>query len=194
MQQLSGYSGAGGPSYSVDFSDLDEQLRFLRKMVSGPQVKMRDAQGVMRLVGDYRAHPAIRELALSIITGPDGARQRDKKRQAIVIGQWVQDHIYYVHEMPERFQTPIETLRLRAGDCDDSTTLVGSLLETIGIPAQLVCMQVDGVWKHIFPAAVMQNGSLLPLDTTMRDSPIDSVLNPTMWAQQRGKSVKIKLA
>lgn len=194
MQALGSWQSTDGqPTFSVQFRDLDEELRYLRRMISGPQVTVTDRLGVPRVIGDYRSHPQIRELALDIIRGA-GVREREKKAQAIAIGQWIQDHIYYVHELPERFQTPIETLRLMAGDCDDQAQLCGSLLETIGIPSQLVCMWVDGVWKHIFCAAVMQNGALLPLDSTMKDYPVDSVTNPVMWAQQRGKSVKIKLA
>ena len=193
MKTLGSWESPNGPTFNVEFRDLDEQLRFLRRMVSGPPVTVRDVAGVAHTIGDYRSHPQIRELALTIIK-ERGARSRDKKGQAIAIGQWVQDNIYYVHEMPERFQTPIETLRLKAGDCDDSTVLIDSLLETIGIPSQLVCMQVDFAWKHIFPAAVMQNGALLPLDSTMRDFPVDSVTNPTAWAMERGKRVRIKLA
>jgi transglutaminase-like putative cysteine protease len=187
MKTLGSWDSENGPTWNVEFRDLDEQLRFLRKMVSGPQVVVNG-----KLIGDYRTHPKIRELALTIIKSK--VAPRDKKSQALAIGQWVQDNIYYVHEMPERFQTPIETLRLAAGDCDDSTVLVCSLLETIGIPSNLVCMQINGVWKHIFPAAVMQNGALLPLDSTLKDYPVDTATNPTMLTIAQGKQVRIKLA
>jgi len=194
VRTLGSWDTPNGPTFNVSFSDLDEQLRFLRKMVSGPQVAVKDSAGHTHMLGDFRSHPQIRELALRILKSGH-VPQRDKKAQALAIGQWVQDNVYYVHELPERFQTPLETLRLGAGDCDDSTTLICSLLETVGIPSQLVCMQVDGQWKHIFPAAIMQQtGALLPLDSTVRDIPVTSVTNPCAWAQSRGKAVKIKLA
>src|SRR6185369_12363360 len=109
----------------------------------------------------------IRNLALKIIADA-GCIARDKKCQAIALGSWVQDNVYYVHEMPERFQLPDETLRLKAGDCDDATTLVASLLEAVGIPAALVCMRVNGAWAHIFPSARLEDNSLMPLDTTQK--------------------------
>lgn len=188
MKALGSWSTPNGPTWNAQFQDLDEELRFLRKMVSGPPVMV---GGV--LIGDFRSNPVIRQKALDIIRARP-VQPRDKKAQAIAIGQWVQDNIYYVHEMPERFQTPLETLRLMAGDCDDSTVLIASMLETIGIQSQLVCMSLNGVWKHIFPAALLPNGNLLPLDSTMKDFPVNSVTNPCAWAQARGKSVKIKLA
>jgi len=190
MNVIGTFTSPNGPTWNVEFRDLDEQLRFLRKMVSGPAVKMPNGQ----LIGNYRADPVIRELAMTIIrNATGGARQKDKKGQALAIGQWVQDNIYYVHELPERFQTVHETLRTRAGDCDDTAQLVNSLLESIGIQSQYCCMQIDFVWKHIFPCAVMPNGALLPLDTTM-DYSVDSVTNPAAWSEAKGKMVKIKLA
>lgn len=192
MKTLGSWDSENGPTFNVEFRDLDEQLRFLRKMISGPQVTLRDSLGIPHTIGDFRTHPKIRELALKVIKRE--AAPRDKKQQALAIGQWVQDNIYYVHEMPERFQTPIETLRLAAGDCDDSVQLVGSMLESVGIPSQLVCMRINGVWKHIFCCAIMQSGALLPLDTTLKDYPVNSATNPTALTELRGNTVAIKLA
>lgn len=190
MNVIGTFLSPAGPTWAVDFADLDEQLRFLRKMVSGPVVRMPNGQ----YIGNYRAEPIIRELALTIIRDKTGgARQKDKKGQALSIGQWVQDNIYYVHELPERFQTALETLRLKAGDCDDSAQLTCALLESVGIQSQFCCMQIDFVWKHIFPCALLPNGALLPLDTTM-DYSVDTVVNPPAWSESKGKRVKIKLA
>jgi hypothetical protein len=166
-------TGVGGPATLVEFKDIDEELRYLRKLVS-----------------EWRGHPLIRNLALKIVLDSE-VPPRDKKGQAIAIAKWVQDHIYYIHELPERFQTPQETLRLKAGDCDDSTSLTCSLLESVGIPSMLVCMKISGKWAHIFPAAVMPTG-LLPLDTTMRVD-VSTAPNPVEWAHERGKTVSLKM-
>lgn len=175
MRTLGALPSDHGPSVVVDFKDIDEELRFLRKMVS-----------------QFRMYPKIRDLAVSIIQA-DGVPQRDKREQALSLARWVRDNIYYVHELPERFQLPTETLRLKAGDCDDQTTLLASLLESIGIPSMLVCMEVNGGWAHIFPAAVMQpGGRLLHLDTTAKNG--DLAQNPVRYAQQKGKSIRLKLA
>ncbi len=174
MKTLAEYPSPNGPTWSVLFQDLDEELRFLRKMI----IK-------------YRGVPAIRNLAIKIIQDA-GCVPRDKKDQSLSIGAWVQDNIYYVHELPERFQFPDETLRLKAGDCDDFTTLIGSMIESIGIPSAMIVMEVNGNWTHIFPAAQLTTG-MLPLDGTLR-FPVQSQVNPIEFAYAKGRRVRIKIA
>lgn len=174
MRQLGSWDGEH-PAWHVEFEDIDEELRFLRNMI-----------------GEWRGAPQIRNLALEIIRAY-GCRSRDKKCQAVAIGTWVQDNIYYVHELPERFQTPGETLRIRSGDCDDHTTLCCSLLESVGVNSRMVCMQINGLWSHIFAAAVMKGGALLPLDSTMR-YPVQNSISPVAHALERGKKVLLKMA
>lgn len=175
MQTLGAWDSENGPAWVVSFRDIDEELSYLRSVVE-----------------KWRAAPLIRNLAVDIIRSTD-TRQKDKKAQALAIAQHVQNAIYYVHELPERFQTPAETLRLQAGDCDDTTVLVCALLESIGIPSALVCMNFDADWKHIFPCAVMLTGAFLPLDTTLGDS-VGQAINPVDLATNRGKTVRLKIA
>lgn len=145
------------------------------------------------MVSKYRMQANIRDLAMKIIRD-GGIVERDKKEQALAIATWVQANIYYVHELPERFATPDETLRTKAGDCDDQTVLTASMLESVGVPTKLVCMSINGKWAHIYPAAVLTNkGTLMALDTTMK-TPVYDMGNPIEFAQSRGKRVTIKLA
>lgn len=188
MRLVRTFATEHGPTFQVEFRDLDDQLRFLRRLISGPKMTI---NGVT--IGEYRADPVIRDLAVRILQN-SGAPARDKKAQALAIGQWVQDNVYYVHELPERFATPPEVLRAGAGDCDDGAPLVGSLLESIGIPSGLVCMNINGAWSHIFPSAIMKTGSQLPLDWTLRNFSVMEAKNPIAWAIERGKVVRIKLA
>lgn len=175
MRTIGAWPSEHGPAVVAEFRDIDEQLRFLRKMVL-----------------QFRQAPQIRDLAISIVKG-DGVPARDKKEQALSLARWVRDNIYYVHEMPERFQLPTETLRLKAGDCDDATTLLGSMLEAIGIPSLLVCMEINGSWSHIFPAAwIAATGRWLHLDTTAKSGDLAS--NPIQYAQSKGKRVRLKTA
>lgn len=174
MRTLGALPSEHGPAVVVDFKDIDEELRFLRKMVT-----------------QYRMMPSIRDLAVGIIRN-SGAPPRDKKQQALALAEWVKKNIYYIHELPERFQLPTETLRLKAGDCDDHTTLLASMMESVGIPSSLVCMEVNGSWAHIFPAAIMKDGSHVHLDTTAKSG--DLAQNPVKYAQERGKRVRLKIA
>ncbi len=174
MQTLGSWDSPNGPALQANFANIDEELLYLRSVVA-----------------HWREAPEIRNLALEILKTA-AIESRDKKSQALAIGSWVQTNIYYVHELPERFQTPRETLRLRAGDCDDSSVLIGALLESVGIPSMLIAMNLDGSWAHIFPAAPLPTG-LLPLDSTMRDFNVWQAKNPCEWAIERGKVVKLKM-
>lgn len=177
MRQIgSAWDGEHGPSWFVEFENIDEQLRFLRSMVD-----------------KYRMRAFVRDKAMEIIRAA-GIDQRNKKEQAIAIAAWVQSNVYYVHELPERFATPDETLRTKAGDCDDQTVLIASMLESVGIKAALVCMSINGRWAHIFPAAIMTpRGTLLPLDSTLKTSVYD-VQNPIEVITAKGKRVALKIA
>lgn len=172
MHTIAEYPGEHGPAWLVSFRTLDEELRFLRS-----------------LVDRFRADPAIRERAMTIIRDA-GIPSRDKRGQALAIASWVRSNVYYVHELPERFQWPTETIRARAGDCDDFATLTASLLEAIGIRSLLVTMQIDGRWAHIFTAAALPTG-VLPLDASNR---FGVERNPVRHAEERGKKVRLKLA
>lgn len=160
---------------AVEFKDIDEEIHFLRKMIT-----------------TYREDPIIRALAVKIIKDAQ-CESKDKRDQAISIATWVKDNIYYVLELPERFATPTETIRAKAGDCDDMATLIGSLCECIGIPVRLVVMEMNGKWAHIFPAAIVTKGAgLLPLDATMNE-PISNLTNPVELMVSKGVRVRLKV-
>ena len=164
-----------GPQWAVEFKDIDEEIHYLRKMIS-----------------KYREDPIIRNLAVKIVKDAK-CEMKDKRDQAIAIGAWVKDNIYYVLELPERFATPTETLRAKAGDCDDMATLIGSLCEAIGITIRLVVLELNGKWAHIFPAAIANRGAgLLPLDATLSD-PISNLTNPVELMTSKGVRVRLKV-
>lgn len=172
-QQLAEFEGEGGPAWLVKFDGFDSELRYLRSLIT-----------------KFRAMPEIRNLAVEIIKNA-GVFPKDKRGQALAIARYVQRHVYYVHELPERFQWPTETLRLKAGDCDDFTTLIGALAESLGIPIVMVVMQLNGRWAHIFPAAQLPSG-LLALDATL-SAPVGEE-SPISLAKAAGKRVLLKMA
>jgi transglutaminase-like putative cysteine protease len=168
-------TGKRAPTAWARFADYKEVAKFLRRMVNL-----------------YRGNDAVREIALKAIKDA-GVEAKDKKGQALAIAEWVQTNIYYVHELPERFQTPIKTLSSKAGDCDDFTTLISAMLESVGIGSRMVLMRIDGIWKHIYPTALVPNGSTvatLPLDATL-DFPVAEWSNPIGIMKAKGKDVFI---
>lgn len=168
---------AGGDTITqarVTFSSFLEEAAFLRKMAE-----------------TYKRNIAIRELAIRIVF-PSCVR-RDEFCQAMAIGQWVQDHIHYVHEGFETFCTPTRTVKLGAGDCDDMTTLTCALLGSIGIENRMVIVNINGKWAHIFPVALARSSDgtrdAIPLDASLSE-PISLRTNPLRKLRLAGRDVR----
>lgn len=169
----------------LKFGSFDEEATFLRKMVD-------------QSTGDA----ALRELTIRVIFPK--CRPKDEPAQALAIGQWVQNRTYYIHEGIELFQRPLTTVRLRAGDCDDYTILIASMLACVGIRAKLCILKINGRWAHIFPVALVNDGGALhrlTLDGTLLkrsddephepiDDPIGDLVNPIALVKARGDQVE----
>lgn len=156
------------------------------------------ATELRRMVNEYSGDLALKEFALKIIRDA-GVPSRDEYDQAIGIAEWAQNNIYYVHESVETFQTPFTTLRLKAGDCDDFTVLIASMLGTVGIPNKLALMNLNSRWAHIFPIGIfrLDDGKRhrVPLDATLPSDHYDvrDVPSPVKIAQDRGDRVRLML-
>ena len=175
----------------AEFDSQQEQVAFLRQMVSA-----------------YRSTHTISSLARDIVFRQYQCRPKRRLAHAVALAHWVQQHITYVNEGEETFQTPLATLRQGYGDCDDLTTLIASLVESLGIPCELVAVawaepsplfgrKVAAGWtkvfseeryRHIFPRAVISGGGRVrrvPLDATL-DQPVQLMTNPVLMAAARG--------
>jgi len=116
-----------------------------------------------QMVDRYKGNQLIRHKAVDIVFRWAGCEPKQKLCHAIAIGRWVQKHIRYINEGVETFQSPVRTLTWRHGDCDDFTTLIASLLESIGIKSELVGLEWRGMYRHIFPRAIVPLGRLGPI-------------------------------
>lgn len=158
------------------FTNQAEQIAFLRQMVS-----------------QYRANQLIREKAHEILEEND-LSGRARALASLAIAEWVQENIRYVNEGIETFQSPVRTLTYRVGDCDDFTTLIATMLESIGIKTELVGLEWRGQFRHIFPRAVLKNREnktvRIPLDATLRQS-VKVLTNPVAVSIRRGDKPSI---
>lgn len=180
MQVAETPDGAEVVQSHVRFGSQAEQVQFLRSMVD-----------------TYRELPAIRARARDIVFRQRGCLPKHMADQAIALASWVQDNVTYVNEMPEVFQTPAHTLYCRYGDCDDFTTLICSLLESIGIQSELVALEWDGAFRHIFPVACVPGRGgrtvRLPLDATL-SQPVTDLPDPIKIARAKGYRLRIYVA
>jgi transglutaminase-like putative cysteine protease len=128
-----------------------------------------------RFVQQFKRVHAIREEALSLI---NGVSQKDWMGEVAAVFGWVRDHIRYVRDINgvETVQTPLATMELEAGDCDDKSTLLATLLETIGHPTRFVAVGFSrpGAYSHVY-VETRVGDRWLPLDATLIDKPMGSV-------------------
>jgi transglutaminase-like putative cysteine protease len=107
----------------------------------------------------------VRNLALSLI---GELPQKDWFNEVKILHRFVRDNIRYVKDIRgvETVQTPDVSLVLKAGDCDDKSVLLASMLEAIGHPTRFVAIgfQPDD-FAHVFVESRIGT-SWLPLETT----------------------------
>lgn len=82
----------------------------------------------------------IRQLVLQITHGLDS---RDKAGQIAAVLDWVKQNIDFRGEYKETLQSPVVTMQLKGGDCDDHSTLIASLLKSIGFKTRFTTVASD---------------------------------------------------
>jgi len=106
---------------------------------------------MVRLTKVYRSTIPVRDRALALIAGVD---HKDYMGQYAAIYAWVRDAVQYVRDVVdvETLQTPIETLRSMAGDCDDKSLLLAALLQSVGFAVRFVAVGFDGPdsFDHVY--------------------------------------------
>ena len=79
----------------------------------------------------------LRQLAFELL---HPCRPADKSCAAVHLFHFVQANVGYLSDPPARdyIQSPEETLKIKAGDCEDLSILLASLLNNSGVPTYLV--------------------------------------------------------
>lgn len=128
-----------------------EKVTYTMSQIPNGKAGIRETLKLMsKLVAQYKSHPRVRELAMQI-TAP--LQQKNFVGEACALHAFVRDRIRYVKDIAgvETIQTPIQTLRIKCGDCDDKSTLVASLLESLGHPTRFVAVGFrDNSLSHVF--------------------------------------------
>jgi len=109
---------------------------------------------------------------------------KDRWGEVCALFRWVRRHIRYTRDIyrVELLHTPRRMIELRAGDCDDMTILLGSMLVATGYPVRLVLTgfrpHKPHAYSHIY-LQVLVRGRWVALDATM-DRPIGWE-PPALW-------------
>lgn len=89
----------------------------------------------------------------------------DDVGEAYAIYQWVKHSIRYTKDpvTKEKLYPPQELLKIRAGDCDDISMLIGALGIALGYPARLITISADASnpqeFSHVYPELEVPAGS-----------------------------------
>jgi transglutaminase-like putative cysteine protease len=116
-------------------------------------------------VETYKTHPRVRELALQLTRA---LPQKDFAAEIDTLFRFVQTRIRYVRDVHnvETIQTPVKTLEYGQGDCDDKTTLLAALLQSLGHPTRFHAMGFrPGHVEHVL-LEVKRGTQWIPLDAT----------------------------
>ena len=114
---------------------------------------------------------AVRRRAIDILMAR-GVRPKDYLGEIKALFEWVQRNIRYTRDpyRVELLHSARRLLELRAGDCDDMTILLGSMLQSIGHPVRIVVVGPDPLrprlFTHVYPE-VRYRGRWIALDATM---------------------------
>lgn len=123
------------------------------------------------IVTGYKTAPWIRETALSVLSP---IPEKNFKVEAATLLHFVQERIRYTLDVAgvETLQTPVQTMRIGQGDCDDQSMLLASLLMSVGLKARFAAVgQVRGVYSHVL-VQVNIAGAWVFADPIMRGWPL----------------------
>ncbi len=143
-------------------------LGFIPKGYLGTQTTLKHIQALIRSgAKDFY----VRQKAIDILL-EKAVKPKDYLGEIKVLFEWVQQNVRYTKDpfRVEVLHSARRLLELRAGDCDDFTILLGSMLEAIGHPVRLVVTGPDPLrpklFSHIYVEAFHQ-GRWVALDATM---------------------------
>jgi transglutaminase-like putative cysteine protease len=153
---------------------------FLAGLPPGEKGTAQTLRMMRSLVNQYKRAGDIRENALSLLAG---LRPKDWVGEVNSIFSFVRDHVRYVRDIHgvETIQTPLATLDLQAGDCDDKSTLLATLLESVGHPTRFVAVGYErpGAYSHVYVETRIGR-RWIPLDAT--------ILQPMGWSPRPSKA------
>jgi hypothetical protein len=126
------------------------------------------------LVDQGKRSPRVQGTARRIVSH---IRSFDRSGEVRTLCQWVKQNIRFRNDARgiETLQTPDITLDWKSGDCDDFSTLLCALLESIGVPTQFVAAATNPRYpqnfSHVYPQANI-NGRWLACDMARRGAQV----------------------
>ena len=161
--------------FSSGFASTNPETQYFREPLLSGDAGVEQTINQMRALADEALHdPSIIRLATDIVRGTPAF---DDVAEARALYDWVHSNIRFTKDPinKEKLYPPAELLKIRAGDCDDISMLLGVLLMAVGYPARLVTVAVPGQadqFSHVYIEGEVPAGSgqWLPMDPARYDS------------------------
>jgi transglutaminase-like putative cysteine protease len=127
----------------------------------------------------WTGHPLLVDWAAKLIKKYKVPERNDRALVQAVLS-YSQDHIKFFRERPERFSSPLRTIQMGLGDCDDKSIFIATILRTFRIPVRLVFLRFKSAENgqfvsHVYPQAKI-DGQWISLESVhkwdMGDDPI----------------------
>lgn len=155
--------------------------RFRRRTVihDGPAGTRQTLDAMAELARAGRRDPLIRKTSFNLLRG---VAPKDWDGELMRLHRFVQSQIRYTRDPVdtlssarvrgvEYLATPRATLQSQAGDCDESATLLSSLLGAVGHPTRFVAVGLNGrPFSHVYLETPTSKGTWLSAETT---EPVD---------------------
>lgn len=140
------------------------QLGFLPTGADGTRATLRLMQD---FVSRFKKNMTIRSAAVDLVSD---LAPKDWSGEVRNVFNFVRDRIRYVRDIRgvETLQEPTATMDIGAGDCDDKSVLLASLLESIGHPTRFVAVgyTTPGNFSHVYVETKV-GPKWIALDATM---------------------------
>jgi transglutaminase-like putative cysteine protease len=144
---------------------------FLLNVPKGKNGTLTTARIIAQMIRDGAKDFYVRQYAIQIFR-VYRVPAKDRFGEICSLFDWVRRNVRYTRDIfrVELLHTPRRMLELRAGDCDDMTILLGSMLLSTGHPVRLVLVGFrphrPHLYSHIYPE-VLVRGRWLALDATL---------------------------
>ena len=125
-----------------------------------------------QLVDEALRDPSIIRLATDIVRGVPAFNDIG---EANALYEWVRQNIRFTKDPvnKEKLYPPSELLKIKAGDCDDISMLLGTLLMAVGYPARVMTVAAAGgspeQFSHVYVEGEI-GGQWIPMDPARWDS------------------------
>lgn len=163
-----GKTGSMDPVVHSDVYTMKDRIRLIAKLVdSSIRKPQKNNAGQPYMLRDF--------VLRDVISGTPDHGRRAEQEEVLRVFKWVKSAIAYKQDTRDYdwYSAAGRTINARAGDCDDHTILIASMLSSIGYLTGAKVVAGDGKNWHIYAIVGLPRANpqyIVALDTTQTES------------------------